>query len=767
MATSPRGPSSGATLDEEQLTQLFRALRADGYALAPARLGDALAMLRYAGLHQSDAPPERTASLITPLLARSPAEQEDIARRLQRLGLPVRMAQEPTFEALPPNGDVAPEPRAWAVAVPSIVVLLAVAGAAYLMGRADEVPPGELPPPPPAPQPLPADQVRTQTLVGAAYHALQWSFAVAAPLLLIGWWFMQRRWHRFVAQGRDETFLDRFDVGSRALGAPLFADPAIGRLAQRWRRFRRVPTRSLDEARTIEETIARGGLFTPVYRTKPLSPDYTVLIEEESRHDHLARLSESLFERLAEEGVAIERYRYQGNIARLRSGEEAGMEDMPLEQVESSERSTLIVVGSLDALVEPLSRRPRRRALADLRRWSHRVLLSTRPPRDWGAAELGLMKSGFSLGTARESGLSALADHAARGFPADEPLIESAISVETAVAPAARPSPAVADTDSVADALAERVRQLQSEAPAAGPGHLELALIGELLARGSISEALARIFQAEADQLFSLDMPRALRILRSRLEPETSAQTAAGADQAAQAAPTRGKEPPVEAEHSFQPLEPKDLAAAAAHLRPALPTLYDFLERSADESGPRILLLTGPPASGKTIVLAMLRYILAHLGHSLVRVDAGGSEDPHQLVSNVAAAFPLSFDPDFRVEAEKVHVTLERLASVAEPVILAIDNVDGSDGKVMQTVAQLARILSQTEFTLLRLVLVATEPVLQELSGRMVHQALEPASLRQALIRALESRSAGSSSDLADRPLEELIRYLAEVDPPD
>ena len=583
-------------LDEAGLDRVFAELRTRGWRLVPQQLAQAQAMLaemRGAGAAQADIP-----LVLAPILAKSPEQQAEARRRLAAVIGTAPLLPPVGAETAAVRGSANPPTdvggHAWPVVVAAGLLLLAVFLGFYFF-----------PAPPPAPVATPTPtatagppvtRTETETVVDPAYAAAAAVLGLTPVALLAGWWLVQRRRSREgLGRERGEASFDRLDLGARPVGAALFQAPELAPVARQWRRFQRVPTTELDPERTVMATIAAGGLFTPIHATRPTGSHYLLLIEEAGRHDHLARLADNLADRLADEGVAIQRFYHADGLGLLRAPDRDGGAAARLAELPASPRGAVVLIGSGGALFDRLTATPDPLAFGELARWSRRALLSTRPIAEWGDREDALVRAGYALATATDSGVAALGRHIARGFPQHLGLLEGLR--ETEDEPPAEPSVALPLAALVAEL---RVQVAEAEALASGERAGLLASIRALLDRGDVAVALDRL-GAEPRQL--IDAPRLLATIRAHLragapaiEPPSDL-SAGGATSAASLA---------------------DLEAALAGLPPRreAPMVIDrtvlraFVQAQMDGAGGvRILFVEGPARSGRSYTAALARQL--------------------------------------------------------------------------------------------------------------------------------------------------------------
>jgi hypothetical protein len=128
----------------------------------------------------------------------------------------------------------------------------------------------------------------------------------------------------------------------------------LRRVAQELRRHRQPASRDLDTGRTVKKTI-EAGLFTPVYTSRRVSPEYLVLLDRANFSDQQARMHEEVIRWLTENGVYIDSYFYQGD-PRLCMKEGAGTKHLTVKDLAALYPShDLVIFNSGEGLFNPLT----------------------------------------------------------------------------------------------------------------------------------------------------------------------------------------------------------------------------------------------------------------------------------------------------------------------------------------------------------------------------------------------------------------------------
>lgn len=207
--------------------------------------------------------------------------------------------------------------------------------------------------------------------------------ATALLLAILVW--RERRRRKLVAeieQGNQPPYI--WDIK--------FAEPAeidfgddMGLLLNQLRQRTDAESSELDVPATIGATVKGGGMIDFRYRQRTRPPEYLLLIDEQSRRNHRARLFDELYERFQAEEILISRYFYHGDL-RLCFNEEHP-HGISLAELSGKHPDTrLLILGSGEGLLNPLNGRLAKWSEL-LTRWSERAMLNPLPSSEWGRRE--------------------------------------------------------------------------------------------------------------------------------------------------------------------------------------------------------------------------------------------------------------------------------------------------------------------------------------------------------------------------------------------
>src|SRR5262249_44964986 len=150
--------------------------------------------------------------------------------------------------------------------------------------------------------------------------------------------------------------------------------PVLSQAARGLRRRQSADFHQLDLSRTIAATIEARGYPSLRYRQASRVPEYLILIDRASRHDHQWRFLDQMAQALEGEGLFIIRFFYQGGPRLCRSAE-SGREVFLTELQRIYPAHRLILMGNGARLLDPA--RGEFNACAELMtEWMERAILT-------------------------------------------------------------------------------------------------------------------------------------------------------------------------------------------------------------------------------------------------------------------------------------------------------------------------------------------------------------------------------------------------------
>jgi WD40 repeat protein len=187
----------------------------------------------------------------------------------------------------------------------------------------------------------------------------------------------------------------------------------LRRLAQEMRRRRLVQSSELQVERTVEMTVRRLGIFTPVLGSR-VEPNYLVLVDTAGLSDHQARFAESIINELVRSDVLVDRFVFSGNPAVCypneephaeapRTGASLAVRRSPRHQAVVLEDlhvrypdHRVLLFGDAATLFNAFSGAPIP-SVEVLQRWPMLFLLTPRPTQSWTEHERVLARLGASV----------------------------------------------------------------------------------------------------------------------------------------------------------------------------------------------------------------------------------------------------------------------------------------------------------------------------------------------------------------------------------
>lgn len=271
------------------------------------------------------------------------------------------------------------------------------------------------PPVPAVPSPAPPPDIKPapQELV----KILQpWHVAalVAYLLVLASWWLWTsvRRtgWLQRQPASGNETE-QRLKTDSGQFLAAFHND--LHFLGRELRRRRTVPSHELDVSATIERTLQRGGLVSPVYESR-VEPEYLFLVDRASLSDHLARMADELVRGLHERNLSVEKFFFDGtpgrcrHVALKRGAPDQGPQDLSQLFARYGERQ-IVLFSDAQKFLDPYTGR-RAPWVEQVMSWSRPIVITPRQPKQWGRLEAEIQRTGLMLLPFNRLGLKLLSD---------------------------------------------------------------------------------------------------------------------------------------------------------------------------------------------------------------------------------------------------------------------------------------------------------------------------------------------------------------------
>ena len=240
-------------------------------------------------------------------------------------------------------------------------------------------------------------------------HAALFVFVIPVVLAL-AWILWRRSNRRLVAERRSDSARHlETGLGLERPDVELYRGSEFVRARIDARRYRQGGRGDLDAEATIDTAVRRTGPFEPVFRQRLELPAYLALVDRGSVRDEAAALVDEFLDRLAEGGVPVVRYYYDGDprmcapsqrCARYRSLRELGSRYGGLR---------LLLFGDGSGLLNPVSGR-----LATwterLSAWDEKALMTPVAVEEWSSAEAEVARSGLEVFPATPAGLRLFVD---------------------------------------------------------------------------------------------------------------------------------------------------------------------------------------------------------------------------------------------------------------------------------------------------------------------------------------------------------------------
>ncbi len=142
---------------------------------------------------------------------------------------------------------------------------------------------------------------------------------------------------------------------------------------------------------SIKQTIQSGGIPKFVLKQKRQTPQYLMLIEQQSNRDHLAAFYADLAAELNSRDLNVSFYYYDITPAVCWRARNNPRTHVPLEQLQGEYADArLFIVGNAETLLKPTQLEPSALAVSIWETWRETAVLSPRGTNDWGKPELAI-----------------------------------------------------------------------------------------------------------------------------------------------------------------------------------------------------------------------------------------------------------------------------------------------------------------------------------------------------------------------------------------
>jgi Caspase domain len=142
---------------------------------------------------------------------------------------------------------------------------------------------------------------------------------------------------------------------------------------------------------SIRQTIRSGGMPKFVLKQKRQTPQYLMLIEQQSNRDHLAAFYADLAEELSSRDLNVTYYYYDITPAVCWRERNNPRTHVPLEQLQGEYADArLFIVGNAETLLKTTQLEPSAVAMSIWETWKETAVLSPKGTGDWGRGELAI-----------------------------------------------------------------------------------------------------------------------------------------------------------------------------------------------------------------------------------------------------------------------------------------------------------------------------------------------------------------------------------------
>jgi len=226
----------------------------------------------------------------------------------------------------------------------------------------------------------------------------------ALRLLLIGvftlvWLLLvHRSWRSYRDLRRDTLATAPESPPLRVARTPvsLFTGKTWQWALQALRRPQWVPSLSLDVPASVQATVMKGGLFTPIFGAMKRSPSYLILLQRQGLDDHVYRMADAWVARLRRLGADVDVYAFRGSPQLLETtGKQRESNNLAQVAGRHPHHRLLVFIDPAQCF-SPLDNQPQP-WLALLQRWPQRAVLTPYSPANDAAMVQRLRHRGFQV----------------------------------------------------------------------------------------------------------------------------------------------------------------------------------------------------------------------------------------------------------------------------------------------------------------------------------------------------------------------------------
>jgi len=230
--------------------------------------------------------------------------------------------------------------------------------------------------------------------------------STALPIAILIIWLISR-WHRrkMLLERRTASGTPQIEsVVVRGIADYLFRNTRFRRMVQQYRQHREVASIDLNVPATIEATLRNGGLFTPIFASRYVLPEYVILIDRASFGDQHAHFLDELVKRMTNDGVIIDRYYFDRDPRLLRPAKKGKRQVTVQELFIRHPWHRLLIFTDAAGFINAKTGKPHS-WLDNFLEWSSRAIFIPEKTQGVEYLELSLKNMGFNIGPTSTQGL--------------------------------------------------------------------------------------------------------------------------------------------------------------------------------------------------------------------------------------------------------------------------------------------------------------------------------------------------------------------------
>jgi len=230
----------------------------------------------------------------------------------------------------------------------------------------------------------------------------KWPLIIAVillfPISVLFWVYLARKRRKVqnIQRQFENVVSDISRLFVRRTDLNIFSTTSIHRATNAMKRHRHMISENIDVRKTVSKSIHSGGYFQPVYKLRPMVPDYLVLLDRVYQEDHMKCLVDVWLAEMRHSGVYMDVWYFSSDPRFCRySGEQhspVSFEDLASRYCDHR----LIIISDVLGMFDTVTGNPFE-WLSSFEQWQFRAVVTPQSAERWGYREWELGNYGFAV----------------------------------------------------------------------------------------------------------------------------------------------------------------------------------------------------------------------------------------------------------------------------------------------------------------------------------------------------------------------------------